>query len=46
MEKFIIKKIEADFDERWLRVKKNGWWKRIWYIFHGIFRRCFYDEQY
>ena len=22
MEKFIIKKIEADFDERWLRVKK------------------------
>lgn len=26
MEKFIIKKIEADFDERWLRVKKidNG----------------------
>ncbi len=26
--------------------KKNRWWKRIWYIFHGIFRRCFYDEQY
>ena len=23
MEKFIIKKIEADFDERWLRVKKR-----------------------
>ena len=22
MEKYIIKKIEADFDERWLRVKK------------------------
>lgn len=29
MEKFIIKKIEADFDERWLRVKKIDDGKKI-----------------
>ena len=29
MEKFIIKKIEADFDEKWLRVKKIDDGKKI-----------------
>lgn len=32
MEKFIIKKIEADFDERWLRVKKIDDGKKLVYI--------------
>lgn len=32
MEKFIIKKIEADFDKRWLRVKKIDDGKKLVYI--------------